>query len=88
MSAIRGVLAVHGFTNIDLQLRQGAPGEGTFLSDGGHYVLDAPLGRIDDPAGLDTALTMVPGVVTTGLFVGLAHTLIIGTERGAEIRDV
>jgi ribose 5-phosphate isomerase A len=65
----------------ELRLRRAANG-GAFVTDGGHYILDADLGRIRDPAALATALTTVPGVVEHGLFLGLAHGAIIASSAG------
>ncbi|MEM6649745.1 MAG: ribose-5-phosphate isomerase RpiA [Pseudomonadota bacterium] len=84
---IRDILHHQGFEGFSLDLRA-APEGGSLLSDGGHYIIDAQLGRIQDPAKLDLALTMVPGVVTTGLFIDIAKTLIFGTQEGAETRHV
>jgi ribose 5-phosphate isomerase A len=33
-----------------------------FVTDGGHWIIDAALGRIDDPKALASALSAVPGV--------------------------
>jgi ribose 5-phosphate isomerase A len=65
----------------ELRLRSAANG-GAFLTDGGHYILDADLGRIRDPAALAEALAAVPGVVEHGLFLGLAHGAIIASTSG------
>src|SRR5215218_9039053 len=54
-----------------LSLRTAANG-GPFVTDGGHVLLDADLGRIDEPEELASALAAVPGVVEHGLFLGLA----------------
>jgi len=53
-----------------------------FVTDGGNYILDCALGVIDDPEMLHDILKSVPGVVETGLFVGIADTAIIGTANG------
>jgi len=53
-----------------------------FLTDGGNYILDCALGRIEDADMLHDLLKSVPGVVETGLFVGIADTAILGTETG------
>jgi ribose 5-phosphate isomerase A len=53
-----------------------------FVTDGEHFILDLDLGRIGNPARLAAQLTAVPGVVETGLFVGIADTLILGYETG------
>ncbi len=56
-----------------------------FVTDGGHYILDASFGRIVDPESLATALNAIPGVVEHGLFTGLASRAIISNESGARI---
>jgi ribose 5-phosphate isomerase A len=67
-----------------LTIRQAKPGH-PFVTDGGHWIIDAALGRIDDPAALAHALTGVPGVVEHGLFIGLARTAIIGGPNGVRV---
>jgi ribose 5-phosphate isomerase A len=64
-----------------LNLRMGKDGH-AFVTDGGHWIIDAQLGRIDDPAALAHALTDIPGVMEHGLFVGMAETAIIGGPDG------
>ncbi len=78
--AIEGALRAQGLPG-DLRLRQTAQGE-PYLTDGGHFILDAHLERIDAPEALDAALTAVPGVVETGLFLGLATGAVLATESG------
>jgi ribose 5-phosphate isomerase A len=56
-----------------------------FVTDGGHWILDAALARIDDPAALAHAISGVPGVVEHGLFIGLAHMAIVGGPDGVKI---
>jgi ribose 5-phosphate isomerase A len=67
-----------------LTLRRGKDGH-VFVTDGGHWILDAALGRIDDPAALAHALSGVPGVMEHGLFIGLAQIAIIGGPDGVKI---
>lgn len=67
-----------------LAIRQAKAGH-PFVTDGGHWIIDAELGRIDDPAALAHALAAVPGVVEHGLFIGLADTAIIGGSAGVKI---
>src|SRR5438128_2438431 len=52
-------------------------GGSLFLSDNGNYILDARVGPLDDPAGLDRAIRDIPGVVGTGLFLGVADVVLI-----------
>jgi ribose 5-phosphate isomerase A len=56
--------------------------DGPYVTDQGNYILDLDLGRIDDPPGLDCRLNRLPGVVETGLFTGMAGTVILGHEDG------
>jgi ribose 5-phosphate isomerase A len=69
-----------------LKLRQGKDGH-VFVTDGGHWIIDAALGRIDDPRAMAHALSGVPGVMEHGLFVDLAHMIIIGGPDGIKIID-
>ncbi|MCI4340594.1 MAG: ribose-5-phosphate isomerase RpiA [Thermoplasmata archaeon] len=57
-------------------------GPGT-LTDNGNEILDLrPPDRIDDPAELEAQLKRLPGVVETGLFVGLTHRVYVGLPDG------
>src|SRR5262249_8676939 len=58
-----------------------------FESDNGNYILDCDFGAITDAGMLEKRVRQVPGVVESGLFVGLADMLIIGSESGVEIRE-
>jgi ribose 5-phosphate isomerase A len=66
-----------------LKLRGG--NEHPFVTDGGHFLLDASFGRIPAPLQLQTALMHIPGVVETGLFIGLCDTALIASAGGIEI---
>jgi ribose 5-phosphate isomerase A len=63
------------------RVRDGQP----FKTDAGNLIYDCPLGAISDAAALGLALSQVTGVVEHGLFLGLAHALIIAGETGVEI---
>lgn len=67
-----------------LGIRQAKSGH-PFVTDGGHWIIDAQLGRIDDPAALAHALAAVPGIVEHGLFIGLADMAIIGGPNGVKV---
>jgi ribose 5-phosphate isomerase A len=56
-----------------------------FVSDCGHWILDAALGRIADPGALADRLTRIPGVVEHGLFIGLAQTAILANADGVRV---
>jgi ribose 5-phosphate isomerase A len=69
----------------ELRLRQAADGGGPFITDGGHYILDASFGAIADPASLAAALAVIPGIVDHGLFIGLARAAILAGAEGLRI---
>ena len=54
-----------------------------FVSDNGHSIVDCRFASgIADPAGLETQIDAIPGVVESGLFVGLAGRVIVGHDDG------
>ncbi|MGB0506109.1 MAG: ribose-5-phosphate isomerase RpiA [Pikeienuella sp.] len=53
-----------------------------FVTDEGHYILDLHLRHIGDPHRLSAAMTRIPGVVETGLFLNIADTIVIGHTTG------
>jgi ribose 5-phosphate isomerase A len=64
-----------------LKLRQA--GEENFMTDGGHFIIDASFGRIPDAEALAIALNSIPGVVEHGLFINMATLAIIAGPAGA-----
>ncbi|MGD0189457.1 MAG: ribose-5-phosphate isomerase RpiA [Rhizomicrobium sp.] len=56
-----------------------------FVTDSGNMIYDVAFGAILDVPKLADALCRIPGVVDQGLFVGLAHTLVIARADGIEI---
>jgi ribose 5-phosphate isomerase A len=48
-------------------------------------VLDAKFPTIDQPAVLEQTINNLPGVLENGLFIGLAHEILVGkvTPEGA-----
>lgn len=59
-------------------------GDEFYFTDGGHLIADVRFGPIGDPLGLHKALLEVPGVVETGLFVGLATRALVAGPMGVE----
>jgi ribose 5-phosphate isomerase A len=76
---IRKAAAALGLSG-DITVRKA--GEGPFITDGGHLILDASFRRIPDPEALSRALLDVPGVVQHGLFIGLASEAIVAGAGG------
>lgn len=68
----------------EITLRKGADGH-EFVTDGGHYILDCALQKIPDPQRLSDCLLAVPGVVETGLFIGIASAIVVAGRDGVRI---
>jgi len=66
------------------QLRRGKDGH-PFVTDSGHFILDAALQRIPRPEVLAAKLAAIPGVVEHGLFIGLARAAIIAGPDGVDV---
>ena len=54
-----------------------------WVTDNGNLILDATVKSIPDPAKLDRTLLDIPGVVGTGLFVGMAHLVMVWQDGRA-----
>ncbi|MBN1358553.1 ribose 5-phosphate isomerase A [Candidatus Bathyarchaeota archaeon] len=65
-------------------LREGKGKVGPVITDNGNAVIDADFGVIRNAAKLEVKLKMIPGVVETGLFIGLATTAYIATTSKVE----
>lgn len=66
------------------RLRQAQNGH-AFVTDGGHWLLDAQLQSITNPQRLADRLAAVPGVMEHGLFIGLAGTAILAGPDGVRM---
>ncbi len=53
-----------------------------FVTDNGNYVIDADFGPIQDPCRLEAQLKSMPGLVETGLFLGLTDRVYVGHKDG------
>jgi len=81
--AIAGAFAQSGVSG-QMVLRKGRDGH-VFVTDGGHWIIDAHLGRIEDAPRLAGLLNPIPGVVEHGLFIGLASTAILAGAQGIRV---
>ena len=68
-------------------LRQGSDGA-PFRTDGGNLIFDCAFHRIPDPEMLAEALQFIPGVVETGLFLGIADVAIIASPEGVSVIEL
>jgi ribose 5-phosphate isomerase A len=71
----------------DLKLRMGLAKAGPCVTDNGNFILDwffdgSPSTDFD---GINREIMMIPGVVETGLFIGMAKKAYFGTADGLVI---
>lgn len=67
-----------------LTLRRGKDGH-AFVTDAGHWIVDAALGHIGAPKSLAERLAAIPGVVEHGLFIGIADTAVLAGSSGVRV---
>jgi len=53
-----------------------------YVTDEGNYIVDCRFERIADPAALERELDRIPGVVESGLFVGLTSLVLVAAPAG------
>jgi ribose 5-phosphate isomerase A len=63
-------------------LRESSGKVGAVVTDNGNYIVDADFGAIDDVEELNQRLKLVPGVIETGLFIGMADRVYLGKKDG------
>jgi len=63
-------------------LRESKGKVGAVVTDNGNYILDVDFGLIDNTKALDEKLKRIPGVIETGLFIGLANKVYLGKSDG------
>lgn len=81
--AVESAAAAAGCAGLAL-LRRDKDGH-AFVTDNGHWVLDAALERISDPKNLADRLSAIPGVVEHGLFIGFAGAVVLGGPDGVRV---
>ena len=64
-------------------LRMAEAKDGPVVTDQGFWIVDARFSGIDDAAALAEAIKRLPGVLDHGLFVGMAHRVLIAEAGGA-----
>jgi ribose 5-phosphate isomerase A len=52
-------------------------GERRFISDNGNYILDCQVNALANPVDLEARILAIPGVVGTGLFLGMAPLVLV-----------
>ena len=60
-----------------------------FITDHQHYILDCYFDVIENPSQLNMQLHLLPGVVETGLFTGMANKIVTGHSNGTvKVRNI
>ena len=54
------------------------PDGSAYATDNGNPILDARFAPIESPSALDAQIRSIPGVIDTGLFLGMAERVIVG----------
>jgi ribose 5-phosphate isomerase A len=80
---LAAALTAAGYANAPLTLRQ--RDGGTFKTDSGNVIYDCAFGAIQNATKLGAAISVVPGVVEHGLFIGMATTLLIAADGEIEV---
>lgn len=57
----------------------------TYVTDNGLWILDCRFPPIEDPPALAKAFSSIPGIAEHGLFCGMVHELVVGTDDGVKI---
>ena len=80
---IRKIAEAQGYRNLApvLRLQRGQ----TYCTDNGNYIYDCPFGSITDTNLLANSLSVIPGVVDHGLFVGMASALVLAGPGGVRV---
>ncbi|NHI83280.1 MAG: ribose 5-phosphate isomerase A [Candidatus Thorarchaeota archaeon] len=68
------------------KIREAQKKMGPVVTDNGNFILDLKFPEpITNPAKVAIDLKMIPGVVETGLFIGMTDEVHVGTEKGSYI---
>ncbi|TET21096.1 ribose 5-phosphate isomerase A [Candidatus Bathyarchaeota archaeon] len=63
-------------------LREAKGKVGPVVTDNGNFIVDVDFGHINAPKKLDSQLKSIPGIIETGLFIGMADIVYVGTRVG------
>jgi ribose 5-phosphate isomerase A len=81
--AMAGAFAESGVAG-QMLVRKAKDGH-VFVTDGGHWIVDAHLEKIPDAPRLAGLLASIPGVVEHGLFIGLASVAMLAGSQGIRV---
>jgi len=68
-------------------IREAVKKDGPVITDNGNFIIDCQFDEIADPAALEAAIVMIPGVIESGLFTRFSNntTVIIGNEKKCKV---
>ena len=55
------------------------------MTDNGNHIIDCQIEPIEDPYRLELDIRAIPGVVGTGLFLQMAHMVLVGHRTDFEL---
>ncbi len=58
-----------------------------FITDNGNNILDCTVTAMPDAASIEKSLSAIPGVAETGLFLGMADTVLVQDGESVEIKQ-
>ncbi|GCC19949.1 ribose-5-phosphate isomerase [Chiloscyllium punctatum] len=67
----------------EAELRMAISKAGPVVTDNGNFILDWKFNNVSDWRKLNVGIKMIPGVVETGLFIGMAERVYFGLEDGS-----
>jgi ribose 5-phosphate isomerase A len=62
-------------------------GKDLFVTDNGNHILDCQIDPIPDAPRLERDIRAIPGVVGTGLFLGMADTVLVGDRNDFRLME-
>lgn len=70
-------VALGGLRGLGADVALRTSGDGPFVSDNGNQILDARFDTIADARDLERRIDELPGVVDSGLFIGMADLVLV-----------
>jgi ribose 5-phosphate isomerase A len=67
-------------------LRRARDSRSPYITDNANYIYDCRFAGREDARALEAQIDVIPGVVESGLFIGLAHVVIAATGNGIELK--
>jgi ribose 5-phosphate isomerase A len=58
-----------------------------FVSDNGNHIVDCVVDAIPDAAQLEMQIRAIPGIIGTGLFLGMVDTVLVGDRADFQLKE-